>query len=136
MKLSHEIPPGGEGYWYLASPFTNYPKGHKQAWLDISLVRGKLLQRGILGYSPICETWGAVQQLKLPGDHRFWRADNLSKMRPAVGLIMVELDSWQLSAGMTGEHSEFEQMGKPIVWCNPYWPDDNAPADCMMAQAA
>ena len=30
MKLSQEIQPA-HGYWYLGSPFTNYPAGHEQA---------------------------------------------------------------------------------------------------------
>lgn len=119
MKLSQEIPAGGEGYWYLGSPFTNYPNGHEQAWLDISRIRGELLLRGIHGYSPICESWGAVQLLSLPVDHTFWRGDNLSKMRPALGIIVCKLESWDHSEGLKREIVSFKEMGKPIIWLEP-----------------
>lgn len=122
MKMSRIIPPGGNGYWYLASPFTNYPDGHEQAWLDISRVRGELMQQyGIWGYSPICETYGAVAQLKMPVDHVFWQGDNESKMIPAVGIIMVKLESWEGSNGMARERKWFEvNRGlESIVWLDP-----------------
>lgn len=123
MKLSHEIAPMREGdsYWYLASPFSDYPEGHEQAWLDICRVRGALLGRGIYSYSPIAESWGAVSQMKLPTDHVWWRGDNLSKMLPAVGIIVVKLLSWDRSKGVKGEIAWFrENKGHgSIVWLDP-----------------
>lgn len=119
MKLSPEILPGGEGYWYLASPFTNYPAGHEAAWLEISRIRGELLQLGIFSYSPIAESWGAVHQLKLPTDHRFWQGDNLSKMRPATGIIVARMVSWEISEGLKNEIMWFMVERKPLVWLDP-----------------
>lgn len=123
MKLSRNIPPMrvGDGYWYLASPFSNYPDGHEQAWLDVCRVRGELLNHGIFSYSPIAESWGAVKQMKLPTDHVWWRGDNLSKMIPAVGCIVVKLLSWDVSAGVDDEIKWFKQNrgNDSIVWLDP-----------------
>lgn len=119
IMLSPGIPAGGEGYWYLASPFTKYPDGHEAAWLEISRIRGELLNMGIYSYSPIAESWGAVKQLKLPTDHKFWSGDNLSKMRPATGIIIAMMDSWTESDGLKGEMEWFKKEQKPFVWLTP-----------------
>jgi hypothetical protein len=119
MNLSPSIAPGAPGFWYLATPFTNYPLGHEQAWLDACRLRGELVRMGISAYSPIAETYGAVKQMNLPVDHIFWKADNESKMIHAYGLIMAELPGWADSEGMDREHKWFLGAKKPIVWCRP-----------------
>lgn len=118
MKITPEIQPG-EGYWYLGSPFTNYPAGHEQAWLDVARVRGALVAMGIHCYSPICESWGVWQQCQLPVDHTFWRGDNMSKMVHAKGIIVARLVTWDSSEGLANEIRQFEEWGRPTVHLDP-----------------
>jgi hypothetical protein len=117
MKLTRDIPAmqRGDGYWYLASPFTNYKDGHEQAWIDVCYARGWLLQRGIFAYSPIAESWGAVRLLNLPFDHVWWQGDNESKMAPAVGIIVAKLEGWEDSEGIKREVAWFQERGRPRV---------------------
>lgn len=120
MKLSHEIKPFGRGYWYLASPFTKYPLGHEQAWLDVSRIKGELLLQNIYTYSPVCETWGTFKVCNLPPDHKFWHGDNMTKILPALGIIVCKLQGYDESDGIADEVADFRSFGKPIVWLDPY----------------
>jgi hypothetical protein len=43
-------------YWYLATPYSNFPDGHDTAWEAACRIRGELMQYGVCCYSPIAET--------------------------------------------------------------------------------
>lgn len=105
----------GDGYLYLASPCTLYPRGHSAAVQDVTRVRIALMHRGLYCYSPIAESYVGVKLLNLPIDHAFWHLDNLSKMRAARGMLVARLPTWEQSIGVREEIRTFEKWGRPVI---------------------
>ena len=94
----------GSGYWYLSTPFTDFPGGHDLAFQQACKIRGELLMRGISCYSPIAETYMVAKICSLPvANHDLWMADDLPKMEGARGLIVARMLTWQTSKGMAIE---------------------------------
>jgi hypothetical protein len=122
MKMSVELDVlrDADDYWYLSSPYSLFPQGHRAAWVEACRIRGALTKLGVNCYSPIAETH-AVQMFSEMGDvtHEAWMHDDRPKMRRASGLICARLMSWESSKGMAEELDFFRELGKPIVFLDP-----------------
>jgi len=107
------------GYWYLASPYTHYPRGREAAFRIISDVASWLMVRDVVVFCPIahshpiCEH-GEIGDLGL--DFDFWMKMDGSLMDRATGLIVTMLNSWNTSRGVLEEIRRFSNAGKPIFY--------------------
>lgn len=103
--------------YYLASPYTHSdPSVRKTRAEDATEVAVKLLHHGIFVFAPIPynEPW---EKHNLPGDWAFWcEFDKSFVERCDGGLIVLMLDGWDKSTGVTAEIEFAKQLGKPIYY--------------------
>ena len=76
------------GFWYLASPYTNYPDGHEVACKLVCKAAEALMKRGARIFCPIahCHTVASLTDLD-PSDQEFWLDQDAPMLRAAHGLF-------------------------------------------------
>lgn len=107
-------------FLYLASPYSKFPRGLNAAFEEVCRARGLLIQNGVACFSPIIHSHPVAQLCRMdPYDHSIWMPSEEPILRCAKGLIMLRMESWEISYGMNEEKKIFEAAGKPIVWMDP-----------------
>lgn len=107
------------GYWYLGTPYTDYPLGLEKAFQYAALVAGILMRYDVEVISPIAHCHPIAVQTGIdPRNGRYWMRRTRSMRRHARGLIVVEMSGWTSSRGLTAEREEFSREGKPIYHLN------------------
>lgn len=102
--------------WYLATPYTQHPRGFEAAYQDACILSAWLLQRGVEVFSPIAHSHGiAVFSSIGETDHDFWLTYDMLFVDIACGLMVAQIDGWEQSYGIGVEVMEFKRQGKPIV---------------------
>lgn len=92
------------GYEYLASPYT-----HPDRKIELARYRAAeaatawLLQQRIWVYSPIVHCHALAVQFHLPTDAEFWGEYNKVMLSKADGILILALDGWEDSRGVTAE---------------------------------
>jgi nucleoside 2-deoxyribosyltransferase len=104
--------------YYLASPYTHsdetIKKGRARAVTEAAV---KLLKLGVFTFAPIAynEPW---ERHDLPGDWGFWcDFDKSFVERCDAGLIVLMLDGWDRSVGVTAEIEFAKELGYPVYYC-------------------
>ncbi len=109
-----------EGFYYLASPYSEYAKGRDRAFEDVNMVAADLMRHGFCVYAPIShghpisETGGLDQE-----DFAFWMRQCHPMMDAAEGLIVARLEGWDTSKGVIEEIETFQKAGKPVFYVDP-----------------
>lgn len=107
-------------YWYLASPYSKFPQGLDAAFRVVSENAALLVRHKIPVYSPIAHThpiaiFGGMDPL----DHSIWLPADEPFMQGAHGLIVLRMDTWEISYGIGEEIKAFREASKPIVYMDP-----------------
>lgn len=108
-----------DGYIYLGSPYTLYPKGHDAAARDASECAAILMARGLPIYAPIPHGHSITLAGDLPKDWDFWKRQCDPMIDAAAALIVLTMDGWQESVGLTYEIATFLVAQKPILYLSP-----------------
>ena len=108
-----------EPFWYLATPYTNFKRGHNAAFTEAAKVAGSLIKRGIRVFCPIIHTHplgvhGNIENEA--GDLDFWLGVDGPFMDAAAGVIVVKMDGWTESEGVKAEIKKFRKDGKPVLY--------------------
>jgi hypothetical protein len=107
-------------YFYVATPYSKYPKalgGIAGAYRDACIATSILVEQGVRAYSPIVHTHPiAIEGNMDPYDHSIWMPQDEPFMRNASGLVVVMMDGWKQSTGVTEEVKYFEATGKPVFY--------------------
>lgn len=103
------------GLCYLATPYSKYPKGIDDAFIDASQLAARLLLNGICVYSPIAHThpiatYGGIDPLA----HDIWLPFDEEMMAKCDALVVAHMDSWEISRGIEHEIGVFSCALKPI----------------------
>lgn len=101
-------------FWYLATPYTNYPGGEEAASDLACREAGRLLDHGVSVFCPIAH-FHAIRRIIGPRPHAYWLAADRPFMEAAIGLIVLRADGWRDSVGMRHEIDFFRECGKPIA---------------------
>lgn len=110
-----------ETYFYLASPYSRFPAGLELAFQEACKATAALIRLGVRVYSPIAHTHPCAILGEIdPYDHKIWLPADEPFMRLASGLIVLKMESWEISYGIAEEIKVFEAAGKPIVYME--WP--------------
>ncbi len=107
-------------FWYLATPYTDYPLGRVAAFRMAAMVTAKLIQSGVPVFSPITHshpvaTWGYLD----PVDHDLWMQADAPFVEAACGLIVWQALGWMESHEIAHSVAAFQKLGKPIVYVPP-----------------
>lgn len=100
---------------YLATPYSKYPLGIEQAFVDAAKLAAKLLQSGLRVYSPIAHTHPlAIHGNIDPLDHEIWMPFDEAMMKACDVLIVAHMAGWSTSKGIDIEVKYFQKMKRPI----------------------
>lgn len=106
-------------FWYVASPYSKYPKGLDEACAEVCRSAALLVKADIPIFCPIAHSHPIATVGGLPDDYNFWKTQDKVMMAIAHGLIVVMMDGWELSHGVSDEIKTFREAGKPIVFMGP-----------------
>jgi len=103
-------------YHYLASPYSSPDPAimHERA-LAAQQATAWLLIRRTWVYSPIVHCHELALAHSLPKDFDFWKEYNFAMLERAQGLIILTIDGWKESKGMTAEIAYARELGLPIA---------------------
>lgn len=107
------------GFAYLATVYTNHPKGTDAAY-RMAVKAAAALSRHVLSvYSPVvhCHPLEAIGGLKK--SHAEWLAFDLPMMYAASELIVLDTPKVDTSAGVGVEIEAFRSQDKPIIFIAP-----------------
>ena len=111
-----------QGYWYLATPYSNYEGGLEKAFEDACRATAMLLKQGYHVYSPIAHSHSVAKIGGIdPKDHSIWLAADEPMMDAACGLIVCAMPGWEDSFGVNKEIHKFHDDMKDILLMS--WPD-------------
>jgi hypothetical protein len=107
---------------YIASPYTHYD-------LDVRISRfeqvcyfaGELMNMGEIVFSPIAHCHPIQVMHDLPCDWEYWKKTCLAYLGCCYKLIVLQLDGWDTSTGVTAEIKLALDMGLEIEYIKPYW---------------
>jgi len=111
----------GDGFLYLASPYSKYPAGMEQAFVDASLASAWLLRRGVHVFCPIAHshpiaTYGGLSLTS----HEIWLPADRPMMDAAHGIVVCQMPTWDQSFGIQHELEVFQSAHKPVEYLP--WP--------------
>lgn len=105
---------------YLATPYSRYPLGLEQAFVDACALAARLISAGLHVYSPIAHSHGIAMHGAIePLDQQFWMAFNGTMLNRCDELFIAHLDGWENSSGIAYEIDYFGRRKKPIFDLNP-----------------
>ena|SRR5258706_15989331 len=106
-----------KGYWYLGSPYKKYREGPTMAYVVACQEAARLISSGVPVFSPIAHAhpiamFGNINPLA----HEIWLPADQPLMNAARGLIVLKMEGWEESYGLTVEIDAFTRAEKPIVY--------------------
>lgn len=105
---------------YLATPYSKYPHGITHAYLDACRLAARLIQAGMVSYSPIAHTHPiAIHGHIDPLDHSVWLPFDEVMMSRCDELLVAQMDGWDDSDGIAYEIGFFTLAHKPVRFLNP-----------------
>ncbi len=106
--------------YYLASPYSHPdPKIKKLRAELVTESAVDLLRHNVFVFAPISynEPW---EKYNLPGDWQFWEHfDKTFVSRCDGGIIVLMLDGWDKSVGVTAEIEFAKSIGLPVYYATP-----------------
>ena len=107
-------------FWYLATPYSKYPGGHKAAFELSARVAARLLVVGVPVFAPIAHSHPISEHLTVSNtDHDFWVRVDAPFVKSATGLIVYMAEGWYESRGVRHEIDMFRAADKPVVFWMP-----------------
>lgn len=107
---------------YLATPYTDPDPAVRRARFEaVTRAAGALMQRRLVVFSPI--TMGhpiSEACADIPGDFGYWGRSCLSYLEGwATRLVVLTLNGWQASRGVTAEIAAARERGLPVEYLSP-----------------
>lgn len=105
---------------YVATPYSKFPGGLESAFIEASRVTAKLIGGGVKAYSPIAHGHPiAIHGNIDPYDHDIWLPFDSTMMEKSDAVVVVKMDGWSESRGVTHEIETFHTAGKPVFYLDP-----------------
>lgn len=102
---------------YLAVPYSHPdPKIAEQRFNIVNKVAANLIAGGLHIFSPISHSHPIAIIGNLPTDFNFWINYDRSFLECSNKLIVLMLDGWKESKGVTGEIAIAKELGIPIEY--------------------
>jgi hypothetical protein len=103
--------------FYLANPFTHEdPAVMDKRLEDVTEAAVQLLLLGVHSYAPISYNGKWSKDRKLRTDWEFWEPFDKNFLHRCDGLIVLKLDGWEKSVGVTSEIEYAKGLNKPIFY--------------------
>ena len=108
-----------EKFYYLASPYSKYPRGLETAYHDACKIPMFLQENGLHIFSHIVHSHGPSYYAEDPNNktsHDFWLTIDFKWVKLSRGLIVCMLESWKESYGISKEIELANSLGKPVYY--------------------
>jgi hypothetical protein len=109
-------------YLYLASPYT-HPDPAVRQW-RYEAVRdfaAFLCRKRQWIFCPIMHSHDMTINHQMPYEFEFWDDWNKSLIYPSGGVIVFQIDGWDISRGIKSEIEYAVQLGKPLMYSKVIW---------------
>ena len=104
-------------FFYLASPYSHPDERVRQERYEKAMmVTAKLMteKTHYTIFSPIVHCHEMALRCSMPTDHVFWKKHNVAMLKRAKGLIVLTIDGWKESIGVTAEIELAQSAGKTV----------------------
>ena len=106
--------------WYIASPYSHPdPEVMEQRFDKICRITGDLMSQGVICFSPIAHTPPIAVRCELPRGWDFWQKFDREMIRAADKVLVVCLDGWKESKGITAEIEIAKEFRIPVQFLYP-----------------
>ena len=100
---------------YLASPYSHELESIREIrFHQVCMVAAELMRQGVHVYSPIAHSH-PIAMHGLRSDWQFWKAYDHEYLRWCTGMIVLTLEGWKESVGVTEEIQFMAAERKPII---------------------
>jgi len=105
---------------YLALPYTHDDESVKEFRVAVSdAVAAHLTEQGRIIFPPISCYHHIAKKYKLPTDYKYWQKLDEEFLKISKTLIIITLDGWEKSNGVTWERGIAEKYGIPEEFFDP-----------------
>lgn len=102
---------------YLATPYSHPDPKVMEARFDRACrVAGYLMLKGRIVFSPIIHCHPIATRCKLPRDAKYWHRYKQTMLDRASRLVVVMMDGWKESVGVTQEIKMAQQIGLTVCY--------------------
>lgn len=104
---------------YLACPYSHHDPRMK-AWRHqvANQVAFDLIKQGIFVYSPLTHNI-PLNQMGIHGNWQTWKAFDHAMLSRCDRLIVIKIDGWEESIGVTEEIAFAKENNIPVEWMEP-----------------
>lgn len=100
---------------YLASPYSDPNPSVRELRFEMArLATANLLRQGLAVYSPI--VYGKDLEKIIGTDYLSWKVMNDAMLESASSVVVLKLDGWEKSLGVTYEIDKAKQLNLPIAY--------------------
>lgn len=112
-----------QGFYYLASPYSHPDKEVRHFRYELTEeALAWLLEQKLWTYSPIVHCHNMARRLAMPTDAAFWQDYNHTMMRSAQEILVLKIDGWDVSVGVTEELQYANNNGLAVGAVIPWGP--------------
>jgi len=105
---------------YLAIPYSDPDPEVMDYRAEISdIVCADLMNQGRVIFAPISSCHHIAKKYTLPRDWEFWKNIDEQFVKASKTLLVVALDGWENSTGVTAERKIAEDAGIPVELIDP-----------------
>lgn len=110
-------------YYYIASPYTHRDPAVMQRRYEkaVDFTSWLIEKQEMLVFSPIVHSHPLCQHAKMRPEFDFWMNLDEVMIRPAEGLIVLQIDGWETSRGIKAELELAKLYKKPILSSRTLW---------------
>lgn len=104
---------------YLASPYSHPdPAVREQRFRAACRMAGELMRQGVRVFSPIAHTHPIALEGDLPLGWDFWEQFDREMIAACEAVVVLTLDGWRESKGVTAEIAIAKELGIPVSTCD------------------
>lgn len=106
--------------FYLAAPYSHPSPTIVAMRMDtVSQWAGMLMEKGLVIYSPLDMGHSIVQKYPLPSNWEYWQKTLRVMLSRVDVIIVLKIDGWRESAGVTAEIEYARSHNMPIIYIEP-----------------
>lgn len=102
---------------YLACPYSHKDdEVRNERFHQANLHAGKLIEQGLVVYSPISHTHCIAEHCELPNDWAFWERFDRAFLERSSILCVLQLEGWLESKGVRAEIKIAQDLDIPVMF--------------------
>lgn len=106
--------------YYLASPYSHDdPDIREERYLVVQKAAIDLMMENVWAFSPITYNHPMLPIRQFPTSFDFWEEYDKAFIDHSTGLIVLMMDGWKESIGVTEEIRYAEELGIPVYYIEP-----------------